>query len=210
MTTYQFAGFWRRFIAYMIDGFIIGMILMFLMMISGIAYLAGSMSGSNVEAIAMLADPERMAELSVWSWMFSVLLNMIYFTYFHGSTGRTPGKRLLGLQVVSVEGTPISFGTAFLRSVGYLVSSVVFCLGYLWIAFDKKKQGWHDKIAATVVIIHEPQESTSGITIPDTKGESQGTTSFGSHSGNVGQTETYKPEMSSWENTTGGNNQKIP
>jgi hypothetical protein len=43
-------------------------------------------------------------------------------------------------------------GIAFLRCVGYLISGPVLCLGFLWIAFDGKKQGWHDKIAATLVI----------------------------------------------------------
>ena len=74
---------------------------------------------------------------------------------------------LLGLQVVSTEGGNISYGVAFLRSVGYLVSSFVFCLGFIWIGFDSKKQGWHDKIAGTVVIIRENADQTGGISIPD-------------------------------------------
>ena len=73
---------------------------------------------------------------------------------------------LFGLQVVSAEGAPISFGIAFLRAVGYFVSGI-FYLGFIWIAFDKRKQGWHDKIAGTVVIIREPQNGTAGISIPD-------------------------------------------
>jgi len=74
---------------------------------------------------------------------------------------------LLGLQVISTEGQPISFGIAFLRSVGYIISSLFFCLGFIWVGFDKKKQGWHDKIAGTVVIIREPESQTRGIFIPD-------------------------------------------
>ncbi|MCK7505340.1 MAG: RDD family protein [Desulfobacterales bacterium] len=159
MTTYQFAGFWRRFVAYMIDGFIIGIIFILLMMVAGFAYLAGAMSGHGGAILAKITDPEQMASLTLWMWAFSIFINIAYFTYFHGSTGRTPGKTLLGLQVVSADGTSISYGIAFLRSVGYLVSSLVFCLGYIWVAFDKQKQGWHDKIAGTVVIIREPQGS---------------------------------------------------
>ena len=74
---------------------------------------------------------------------------------------------LFCLQVVSADGTPISFGIAFLRAVGYLVSGALFNLGFIWVAFDKRKQGWHDKIAGTVVIIKEHQNDTAGISIPD-------------------------------------------
>src|SRR5512145_2947598 len=140
MTTYRFAGFWRRFVAYMIDGFIISMVFIVLMIIAGVAFFAGAMSGDNQTWIAALTNPERMASITLWIWLFTLLLNIGYFTYFHGSTGRTPGKMLLGLQVVSADGKPISFGIAFLRSVGYLVSAMVFCLGYIWIGFDRKKQ----------------------------------------------------------------------
>jgi hypothetical protein len=50
--------------------------------------------------------------------------------------------------------------------VGYLVSNI-FYLGFIWVAFDGKKQGWHDKIAGTVVIIREDGEQTAGLSISD-------------------------------------------
>ena len=167
MAFYTYAGFWRRLVAYTIDGLIVGIVFIILAFIAGVAFFSGTISsGSNVWVNEM-NDPSRMLSFTLWFWFFSTLTNIAYFTYFHGSSGRTPGKMLLGLQVVSVEGGPISFGTAFLRSVGYLVSSFVFCLGYIWIAFDKRKQGWHDKIAGTVVIIREKGEPSSGLSIPE-------------------------------------------
>ncbi len=210
MTTYRFAGFWRRFVAYMIDGFIIGMISLILMIIAGIAYIAGAMSGNGGALIAKISDPVQMASLTLWIWACSILMNIAYFTYFHGSTGRTPGKRLLGLQVVSADGSSISYGIAFLRSVGYLVSSLVFCLGYIWIGFDKKKQGWHDKIAGTVVIVREPQESAAGISIPDAASGSQNFSGVGESSGGFTPAEAKKPEMPSNTDGTGSDSQKIP
>jgi len=45
-----------------------------------------------------------------------------------------------------------STGQLIVRYVGYFISSLFLCLGFLWIAFDARKQGWHDKIAGTVVI----------------------------------------------------------
>jgi uncharacterized RDD family membrane protein YckC len=125
------------------------------------------MSSGSKAWIAEISNPALVISYTLWFWLFSTLINIAYFTYFHGSTGRTPGKMLLGLQVVSVNGGRISFGTAFLRSVGYLVSSIFFCLGYIWIGFDKKKQGWHDKIAGTVVIIKEKEDQSAGISVPD-------------------------------------------
>ncbi len=80
------------------------------------------------------------------------ITDMIYFIWFHGSVGQTPGKMLLGLRVIQASGEKMTFGVAFLRWVGTLVSGLFLSLGYLWIAIDGKKQGWHDKIAATLVI----------------------------------------------------------
>jgi uncharacterized RDD family membrane protein YckC len=139
----------------------------------------GVVSGDSSAWVAKLSDPAQLGAFTVWMWLFSLVMNIAYFTYFHGSTGRTPGKMLLGLQVVSAQGAPISYGVAFLRSVGYLISSVVFCLGYIWVAFDKRKQGWHDKIAGTVVIIREPQGTAAGITISDASGGGQNPVGFG-------------------------------
>jgi uncharacterized RDD family membrane protein YckC len=210
MTIYRFAGFWRRFVAYMIDGFILTIVFIILMIVAAVAYFAGAMSGNNQVWLSQLTDPERLAALSLWISLFSILLNIAYFTYFHGSTGRTPGKMLLGLQVVSVAGAPISFGIAFLRSVGYLVSSIVFCLGFIWIGFDKKKQGWHDKMAGTVVIIRAPEGSTAGISIPDPAAPAQSSVAIDDTSVDISQPEVKKPETPSAEDVTGVDGQKIP
>lgn len=210
MTTYKFAGFWRRFVAYMIDGFIISVVFFVLAIVAGIAYFAGAMSTDSQLWIAEITDPERLASFTVWIWLFTLLMNIAYFTYFHGSTGRTPGKMLLGLQVVSADGTTISYGVAFLRSVGYLVSSIAFCLGYIWIAFDKKKQGWHDKIAGTVVIIRETEGSRAGISIPDAGVHPPGNVPLDGGSGNLSAQQAKMPETPTVPDTTGADSQKIP
>ena len=65
----------------------------------------------------------------------------------------TPGKLLLSLRVVdATTGGSLGLGQSLLRYVGYIVSAVPFCLGFIWVGFDSKKQGWHDKIAGTVVV----------------------------------------------------------
>lgn len=166
MTIYKYAGFWRRLVAYTIDGTIIFFTFIVLFTIVSLAFFSGAISGSSRAWVADLADPTRFSSIIIFIWIFCISINIAYFTYFHGTTGRTPGKMLLGLQVLSVDGTPISFGIAFLRSIGYFVSSI-FYLGFIWAAFDKRKQGWHDKIADTVVIIREQKNQTAGISIPN-------------------------------------------
>jgi uncharacterized RDD family membrane protein YckC len=100
--------------------------------------------------------PERLEEMTMTFvsiyLLMTVFISMFYFTYFHGAAGQTPGKMILGLKVVQSTGEQMTFGLAFLRWVGYIISAVVFYIGFVWIAFDAKKQGWHDKIAGTVVI----------------------------------------------------------
>jgi Predicted membrane protein/domain len=167
MPIYKYAGFWRRLVAYLIDSTIITIVFFVLFMIAMMAFLLGSMSGNSSKWLADLMDPTRVSSILIFTWIFYAAMTIAYFTYFHGTTGRTPGKMLLGLQVLSADGTPISFGIAFLRAVGYLISGALFNIGFIWAAFDKRKQGWHDKIAGTVVIIREQESTTAGISIPD-------------------------------------------
>jgi uncharacterized RDD family membrane protein YckC len=169
MTIYKYAGFWRRLGAYTVDCTIIFFIFIILVSIASVAFFSGAISGDSKDFIADLIDTDRLSPVMIFVWIFYISTSIAYFTYFHGATGRTPGKMLLGLQVVSVNGAPISFGIAFLRAVGYLVSNLLFIfpLGFIWAAFDKRKQGWHDKIAGTVVIIREQQNEAAGISIPD-------------------------------------------
>jgi len=165
MTIYKFAGFWRRLIAFMIDNTIVTIIFSVFCIIAATAYVFGAISSNSDAWIVDLTDPTS----SFMSCLLYFVIMFVYFTYFHGATGHTPGKMLLGLQVVSADGAPISFGTAFLRTVGYFISSLLFTFpfGFIWAAFDKRKQGWHDKIAGTVVIIREQQNNTVGISISE-------------------------------------------
>jgi uncharacterized RDD family membrane protein YckC len=61
--------------------------------------------------------------------------------------------QVMGLKVVDARtGGTIDYSRAFVRSLGRLVASLVCALGYLWVIWDKEKQGWHDKIATTYVV----------------------------------------------------------
>ena len=68
---------------------------------------------------------------------------------------------VLGIKVISADGTSVGWGKALLRYIGYIISAIVLFLGFIWIAFDSKRQGWHDKIASTLVVHKDTQFSTT-------------------------------------------------
>jgi uncharacterized RDD family membrane protein YckC len=76
-----------------------------------------------------------------------------YFPWFWARSGATPGMTAMGLRVVrDRDGGPISGGQAILRLIGYVINGLVLYLGFIWIFVDKRRRGWHDLIAGTVVI----------------------------------------------------------
>jgi len=89
----------------------------------------------------------------------AILLPLVYFIWFLFllTRGLTPGKKLLGLQVVNAQtGQVPGFAKMFVREiVGRFVSALFFGLGYFWAIFDKNAQAWHDKMAGTVVLKRE-------------------------------------------------------
>ena len=75
---------------------------------------------------------------------------VILFWRFRGGT---PGKMVLGMEIVDATTfAPPSNAQLAGRYLGYFLSAFVLCLGFVWVAWDKRKQGWHDKLAGTVVI----------------------------------------------------------
>ena len=147
----RLGGFWRRAVAYGIDKIILHVICI-LLLLSGVLAIGLSLPAYHHGRGRGLFDSILDGRFIVFYYAMTVFVNMIYFIWFHGATGQTPGKILLGLRVVQTAGDPMTFGVAFLRWVGYIISAAGICLGFIWIIFDRKKQGWHDKIAGTVVI----------------------------------------------------------
>ena len=81
----------------------------------------------------------------------AVLFSLIYYVGSWATMGQTIGKSTFGMTILDKQGAKLSWGKAILRYVGYLVSSLLMGLGFLWVAFDGKRQGLHDKIAGTYV-----------------------------------------------------------
>ncbi|MBA4422243.1 MAG: hypothetical protein C0390_03960 [Syntrophus sp. (in: bacteria)] len=150
MANRRFGSFWRRLLAYSVDKFILYLISLVLFLIG---LLAMGLGGVSLVSIAMTGDlPRGMGLFMVIYLVTAVFMDMIYFIWFHGTIGRTLGKRLFGLRLIRISGEKMTLGIAFLRWVGSLISGLFFFLGFIWIAFDNRKQGWHDKIALTLVV----------------------------------------------------------
>ncbi len=92
-----------------------------------------------------------------------ILLFWLYYWLFTGLKGQTLGKMAVGIKVVNAAGSVPGLGHAALREIpGKIVSSLAICLGFLWVIWDKQKQGWHDKIASTYVVSARAKRQQGG------------------------------------------------
>lgn len=175
------AGFWVRFGAGLLDSIIVGLVALIIIGASQLVYWSSfatrygdelgracaetvaNTSGQDLEAdkvcentaTSIFIERNELGAVTAISLSFSLLAGLLGLIYYVGLTaqGATLGKRVFGLKVVQEDGSPPGFGRALLRqTVGYWISSAVFYLGFLWIAFDDQKQGWHDKISQTYVV----------------------------------------------------------
>jgi uncharacterized RDD family membrane protein YckC len=134
----SFAGFWKRFAASLIDVFI--NLLIGIIVGGTVGFLMGA-SGYEMEAIEALAN------------VAGYLASWIYFAAFESSEGQaTPGKKALGIKVTDLNGKRISFGRASGRFFAKYLSAALLCIGFVMIAFTKRKQGLHDMIAGCLVV----------------------------------------------------------
>ncbi|HUV47302.1 MAG TPA: RDD family protein [Candidatus Bathyarchaeia archaeon] len=144
--TIMYASFKSRFLASLIDGIILVVINFVITIVSKLPFIFLSESSSeNYKIIQSL--------VSMVSSIIAMLINSGYFVYFIGSKGQTLGKKALKIKVISINThQPPGYSKAFIRECVGKVFSAVFCLGYLWMLWDKEKQAWHDKLAKTIVI----------------------------------------------------------
>ncbi|MDP2637905.1 MAG: RDD family protein [Candidatus Levybacteria bacterium] len=81
------------------------------------------------------------------------LLQLVYFVFFWVKMdGQTLGKKVMKIRVVRQDKRKLDIQTGVIRYIGYLISGIALGLGFFWVIWDKKKQGWHDKMAKTLVI----------------------------------------------------------
>lgn len=135
----EYAGFWIRVWASIIDSvLLVCVILPLLLWIYGWEYL-------ELADSSLIAGP---ADFLV-SWVMPAVAVIAFWLYKQA----TPGKMLVHARVVDAKtGNTLSTSQSVIRYLGYFVSAIPLCLGLIWVAFDPRKQGWHDKLAGTVVI----------------------------------------------------------
>jgi uncharacterized RDD family membrane protein YckC len=144
---YEFGDFGPRLVAYLIDGLIITAAVIAATVILAIPF-AGII---GTEPQRQLTGP--IAGFAVLVIIVVAVITLGYFPYFWTRSGSTPGMRMMGLKVVrDVDGGPLTTGQAVIRLIGYWVSSAVLYLGFIWVLIDKRRRGWHDLIAGTVVV----------------------------------------------------------
>lgn len=134
---HQYVGFWPRFGASIIDTILVIMITYPLLY-----SIYGNEFWETDQFIMGMPD-------FLISWVFPIAATVLFWVY----KSATPGKMALKAKVVDAKtGNAPSTQQSIIRYVGYYISLLPLGLGYFWVAFDAKKQGWHDKIAGTVIV----------------------------------------------------------
>ncbi|MBN1956965.1 MAG: RDD family protein [Desulfuromonadales bacterium] len=123
-----------------------------LLCLVGVSFIVAAEAAMATEDQSLLPTLETLIDLSVPYFLVLFALTFGYFTLFHFLAGQTPGKMLFGLRVETSEGEPLSFGHAFLRSVGGLLQLLPAGLGYLAMLIRQDGRGWNDRLAGTRVI----------------------------------------------------------
>jgi uncharacterized RDD family membrane protein YckC len=133
----KYVGFWKRTVAGLVDTFLIILVIFpILIWVYGIEYL----------------NNEHMEKGSfdfIINYVFPTIAVILLWKYYQA----TPGKMIFKATIVDARtGGKPSLRQLIIRYLGYIISTIPLCLGIFWVAFDKKKQGFHDKLANTVVV----------------------------------------------------------
>ena len=136
-TQVAYGGFGIRLVAYIIDAILISLVFGVVTSIFGIRYL----------------DMDDLSHIDPTTNLLSLAVAWLYFALMESSErGATVGKMAMGLRVVSNDGKRISFMNATGRYFAKILSAMIFCIGFIMIAFTDRKRGLHDMIASTLVI----------------------------------------------------------
>lgn len=157
----QFAGFWIRAAARIVD--------LVLILAAFNLFWLGDRYGADAGWWAPSFLGEDVSPAGAGFSMANVLRGVFffgfpvfYYVFLHGAHGQTFGKMALRIKVLGEDGAPISYRTAFLRWLGYLLCDLTLELGYVWAAFDPRKQGLHDKVCRTIVVHDIPRPGAGG------------------------------------------------
>jgi len=150
-----YAGFWLRFVAYIIDGFVLGAgfiaIIVVLAMVTGLGSAVSRIhSGEDIgEAFALLGVASIFLGIGI-----AIVGGWLYFAMMESSSWQaTLGKRALSIEVTDMAGQRISFGRASGRHFGKIITNLIpFAIGWILAGVTEKKQALHDMIASCLVV----------------------------------------------------------
>ena len=149
----NYAGFWLRFVAIIIDGILLGclqwLVLAPILAAVGIGVASGDMMNTDDPMAMMGALAALFSTVSLIGWV----VNIIYFSLMESSKYQaTIGKLALSLKVTDMNGAPLDFTKALVRNLCKIISGMILLIGYIMAGFTEKKQGLHDIIANTLVV----------------------------------------------------------
>jgi uncharacterized RDD family membrane protein YckC len=154
-TTY--AGFWLRFVAYIIDYIIIYVVQSFVFV--PVLGLMGISFASRINNMEDMSDAETMGmvgsmvALASATALLTTAIAILYWSLMESSKYQaTIGKMALGLKVTDVDGNSLDFVKSLIRNVCKIISGMILFIGYIMAGFTEKKQGLHDIIAGTLVV----------------------------------------------------------
>ncbi|MBS1207662.1 MAG: Conserved rane protein [Proteobacteria bacterium] len=134
---FEYVGFWARVGASLVDSVLLLVII--------VPILVGIYGWAYFDAEALIQGPADF----LLSWIFPAVLIILFWL----KRQATPGKDAVSAMIVDAKtGEPPTTTQLVIRYLGYYVSTIPLGLGLIWVAFDARKQGWHDKMAGTVVI----------------------------------------------------------
>ena len=141
--TPSYAGFWMRFLAYLVDSLLMSAVFFPLGIGVGLAIAASGGDGNS----PLLP----LARLSING--VSIAAGWLYYALLESSSWQgTVGKKLLGVRVTDLNGNRISFGRATGRYFAKILSGMICFIGFFMVAFTERKQGLHDMLAGTLVL----------------------------------------------------------
>lgn len=140
----EYAGFWLRFVAYIIDSIIVSIPLM--------VFGMGAFIGADMTSAIEEAPDMSMIGLIVY-YASSIIIPWLYYAFMEsGNKQATLGKIALGLKVTDLSGGKISFARASGRYFGKIVSTIILFIGFAMAGFTEKKQALHDSMAECLVV----------------------------------------------------------
>jgi uncharacterized RDD family membrane protein YckC len=149
----EYVGFWERLGASIIDSVLAMLVVAPLWWWAYGKEFLSELATSYAPSTALLSSQSLELARGPVDVLLSYVFPAIAVVVFWITRQATPGKMLLGMRIVDAKtGGPLSTGQAIGRYLGYYLSIFGLFLGFIWVAFDARKQGWHDKLAGTVVV----------------------------------------------------------